>query len=279
MNLPEVKVDVRDPGLVKTIPRGEASPSSQTCLPDVQGEQFLGQESGAPSSTPGHEGIEESSPVSVAGLHKNAQRLLPPRFIEPVSPIVTEAGSPRHPNKDLESPVNLEEFSDDHVERRDSGDSTTTAGSGSSGDGNADSESLLPADKKAQQHPTETPQGRETQFRNSELRQKLAQARCLLPNGTANFKNEEDFSRTRRGSLSSDILPQRHPNSAPATVNPVPVKRRPGRPLGSTKKMIVNREYQPRESETDFSLRQFYEAGGRGFEEYVSWANRNKPQR
>lgn len=55
-----------------------------------------------------------------------------------------------------------------------------------------------------------------------------------------------------------------------------PFKRRPGRPPGSTKKYKnpYTREYRRKsdsDSSNDFSLRKFFEAGGRDYNEYLEW--------
>ncbi len=69
-----------------------------------------------------------------------------------------------------------------------------------------------------------------------------------------------------------------HP-PAPA---PAPVRRRPGRPPGSTKKRVQSyAEYKKRgdanaQSADDFSLRKFFEAGGRDYNEYLEWLKKRQ---
>ena len=51
-------------------------------------------------------------------------------------------------------------------------------------------------------------------------------------------------------------------------------KRKPGRPVGSTKRakqVIVEPPYQIKTTSEEFSLRKFFEAGGRDYNEYLEW--------
>ena len=73
-----------------------------------------------------------------------------------------------------------------------------------------------------------------------------------------------------RSLVNSTGTPLAAPPSGP------PVKRRPGRPPGSTKKFKnpYAREYRRKsdsDNSNDFSLRKFFEAGGRDYNEYLEW--------
>ena len=63
-----------------------------------------------------------------------------------------------------------------------------------------------------------------------------------------------------------------------------PAHRRPGRPPGSTKKrMQTYAEYRKKgdsnaPSADDFSLRKFFEAGGRDYNEYLDWLKKRQAQ-
>ena len=61
-----------------------------------------------------------------------------------------------------------------------------------------------------------------------------------------------------------------------------PVRRRPGRPPGSTKKFKQPFEYRKKDpnapSGDDFSLRKFFEAGGRDYNEYLEWLKKRQAQ-
>ena len=63
-----------------------------------------------------------------------------------------------------------------------------------------------------------------------------------------------------------------------------PARRRPGRPPGSTKKrMQTYAEYRKKgdsnaPSADDFSLRKFFEAGGRDYNEYLDWLKKRQAQ-
>ena len=62
-----------------------------------------------------------------------------------------------------------------------------------------------------------------------------------------------------------------------------PARRRPGRPPGSTKKRMQYAEYRKKgDSQTpsadDFSLRKFFEAGGRDYNEYLDWLKKRQAQ-
>lgn len=57
-----------------------------------------------------------------------------------------------------------------------------------------------------------------------------------------------------------------------------PFKRRPGRPAGSTKKPKPYGASKSKPSQnTEYTLRKFFEIGGRGYNEYLEWVKKKSP--
>ena len=81
----------------------------------------------------------------------------------------------------------------------------------------------------------------------------------------------------------SPVVPAPVETSTPLQAPQQPVRRRPGRPPGSTKKRMQSyAEYRKKEesaqSADDFSLRKFFEAGGRDYNEYLDWLKKRQAQ-
>ncbi len=86
------------------------------------------------------------------------------------------------------------------------------------------------------------------------------------------------------GPQAPEVLPPPRPTETSTPLQPPqqPVRRRPGRPPGSTKKFKQPFEYRKKDpnapSGDDFSLRKFFEAGGRDYNEYLEWLKKRQAQ-
>lgn len=94
-----------------------------------------------------------------------------------------------------------------------------------------------------------------------------------------------EISPERTNSVVAGSLASLKNTSTPLVPPPQqPARRRPGRPPGSTKKrMQTYAEYRKKgdsnaPSADDFSLRKFFEAGGRDYNEYLDWLKKRQAQ-
>lgn len=99
--------------------------------------------------------------------------------------------------------------------------------------------------------------------------QEHLQRMCVGPNEPTNQERNNQKIQVAQSQ-------QKLPPAQQTSVNPAPEivrKRKPGRPPGSTKKSrIVPPETNiPMLDTNDFSLRQFFEAGGRDYKDYLEW--------
>ena len=121
----------------------------------------------------------------------------------------------------------------------------------------------------------------------------------LNSTGNSSSSSETDMSRSPMSMSNSSLevspestsrtiaSPLTGPTETSTPVQPPPqqpARRRPGRPPGSTKKRMQSyAEYKKKgdpnaPSADDFSLRKFFEAGGRDYNEYLDWLKKRQAQ-